>query len=719
MLRIIAVSILVMSRLILSQELVWTHTGGPMGGIVEGLAINSKGDIYAGVIPFSFGYTGLYKSTNNGNTWNKIFTQYEDFQVLTIFISKDDVIWVGTDFQGAIFRSTDNGITWENKANGYGAFGCWAFGESKEGVLFAGDVDSGRLYRSTDNGENWQLSAHLAPLSFAADSENTVYMGTFNNGLYKSNDNGISWTQVNSFVYSNAIPSIIVDENNNIYCGTGFYNYGDGVYYSSDRGESWVQLGLSGKTIFSLVLDSNGNLYAGTVKDGLFKTSDLGQHWEQKQKGIYRKEIYRITINQNNDIFLASEGGGEGYLVFGGGGVFRSTDGGNSFKHVGLPISLVKNMAFSGNTVIITSTPSGVQKYDRVTSEWNNIGLHNVEAISLTPSNIIYAATRDDGLYKTTDFGIHWLLTTLTADTLMPVYNVMAVNDDTVFASTFYGLRKTTDGGDSWSVLPINTGDFDRMLFYDGQKLWVTGSNSGLRGLYKSSNLGLSFEFSFSDFYTNDFINLVYPVDNYVFLASLGDNQKGIARSTDYGQNWNYVFNNKRTASVFADENGLVLTSSLVESNYDTNFVLLSTNFGVTWSFLEQPTKFGDFLTDIKKDRMGNFFFGTYAEGLYQVDIITDVSDEKILNYNYFLSQNYPNPFNPSTKIEYSIKESGHVKLKVYDILGREVEVLVNEYKSAGNYTVEFNAQNLPSGIYFYTLTAGKFSATRKLILMK
>jgi len=85
----------------------------------------------------------------------------------------------------------------------------------------------------------------------------------------------------------------------------------------------------------------------------------------------------------------------------------------------------------------------------------------------------------------------------------------------------------------------------------------------------------------------------------------------------------------------------------------------------------------------------------------------------------YKLAQNYPNPFNPSTTIKYSIPSSEFITLKVFDVLGNEVETLVNEEKSAGSYEVNFNASNLASGIYFYTLQAGKFTETKKLILLK
>ncbi len=86
---------------------------------------------------------------------------------------------------------------------------------------------------------------------------------------------------------------------------------------------------------------------------------------------------------------------------------------------------------------------------------------------------------------------------------------------------------------------------------------------------------------------------------------------------------------------------------------------------------------------------------------------------------NYALDQNYPNPFNPATKISYSIKEEGLVTLKVYDVLGKEVATLVNENKAVGNYEVDFNASQLPSGMYIYKIQSGNFSDVKKMLLIK
>ena len=85
----------------------------------------------------------------------------------------------------------------------------------------------------------------------------------------------------------------------------------------------------------------------------------------------------------------------------------------------------------------------------------------------------------------------------------------------------------------------------------------------------------------------------------------------------------------------------------------------------------------------------------------------------------YNLSQNYPNPFNPSTTINFSLPKGSNVVLKIYDVLGREVATLLNGEKPAGNYEVNFDASKLASGLYVYTINAGEFTSTKKMMLMK
>ncbi|MCJ7553749.1 MAG: T9SS type A sorting domain-containing protein, partial [Ignavibacteriaceae bacterium] len=99
--------------------------------------------------------------------------------------------------------------------------------------------------------------------------------------------------------------------------------------------------------------------------------------------------------------------------------------------------------------------------------------------------------------------------------------------------------------------------------------------------------------------------------------------------------------------------------------------------------------------------------------------IVTGIEDEIQVPLTFSLEQNYPNPFNPTTTIEYQIPEMSFVTLKIYDVLGSEVATLVNEEKSVGTYELNWNAANLPSGVYFYRIQAGSFIETKKMVLLK
>jgi hypothetical protein len=118
------------------------------------------------------------------------------------------------------------------------------------------------------------------------------------------------------------------------------------------------------------------------------------------------------------------------------------------------------------------------------------------------------------------------------------------------------------------------------------------------------------------------------------------------------------------------------------------------------------------------------YSFGNYKlvprKGDDFVGYSTDVeSDNNLTPEEYTLSQNYPNPFNPSTVIEYSLPKAGYVKINIYNILGQQVRTLVNMEQNAGRYSVRFNAENLPSGIYFYELRIENYQQSKKMLLIK
>jgi photosystem II stability/assembly factor-like uncharacterized protein len=682
----------------IAQQLIWKHTGGPMGGIVGDMAINSLGEIYAGVYPFDIEYSGLYKSTDNGDSWFKVETQFEDFEVYSIYITEEDHIWVGTNFQGRIYRSTDNGITWENKRNGYNTGECWAFGQSKDGVMFAGDGQYVQLYHSTDYGENWEFSANLRPLVFATDSNNIVYAGT-HDGLFATTDNGLSWVQ-NNFLSNIPVSSILIDSNNNIYCGTGYYNNGKGVFYSDDGGLNWTQLGLAGKIVLSLGVDSQGNLYAGTKEDGLYKTTDLGQSWEQYKKGLYRKEVFRLKINKQDDIFIGSENEG----------VFRSTNNGESFEHIGLPISSIENIVIIDDSLVFCATPSGVQKYNRINNKWENKGLQKIYSVAKNENNYLFVSTYDEGLLYTTNLGENWVQTSLTPDSLLTIWNVASTNTY-IFAQTERNFRISSDLGTNWEIFPFTSWWRTSGMFLNKDTLYFTSI---------FSSLNHSLRRSFSNFTTFDSLlsgfsmvglNGIWVHNNYIFLAD-GMSSGGIYKSSDFGLTWDKIINNKNMRTIFLSKNNKLLAADLDSLYY-------SSNFGSSIYTIETSLKANNYIIEIEEDGNGKIFLGTYNEGLFEVDILTSVQETPFIASSYKLDQNYPNPFNPITKIKFSIPKSDFVKIRVYDVLGKEIQTLLNEYKTTGSYDIEFDASSLPSGVYFYRMISGSYSETKKMLLLR
>ena len=163
---------------------------------------------------------------------------------------------------------------------------------------------------------------------------------------------------------------------------------------------------------------------------------------------------------------------------------------------------------------------------------------------------------------------------------------------------------------------------------------------------------------------------------------------------------------------LFRSNNGTVIGSS--------GTILRTTNGGTTWVLQSSGTTEtlnGVSFTDSDNGTVvgnGGTILRTTTGGVVSVD-----EKDNEIPTEYLLSQNYPNPFNPNTTINYAVKERGFVQLKVYDVLGNEVATLVNEEKQLGNYSVSFSKNNLPSGVYVYSLLVNNFVQNRKMILLK
>jgi hypothetical protein len=126
---------------------------------------------------------------------------------------------------------------------------------------------------------------------------------------------------------------------------------------------------------------------------------------------------------------------------------------------------------------------------------------------------------------------------------------------------------------------------------------------------------------------------------------------------------------------------------------------------------------------DLEIDNNGSIWIGTMGGGIAVYNetgiVSVDEGEFKKLPTDYFLFQNYPNPFNPTTRIKFDLPKSSHVLLRVFDLLGQEKTTLVDKELSSGYHEIEFDAGNLPSGIYFYRLEAEGFIQTKKMILVR
>lgn len=196
---------------------------------------------------------------------------------------------------------------------------------------------------------------------------------------------------------------------------------------------------------------------------------------------------------------------------------------------------------------------------------------------------------------------------------------------------------------------------------------------------------------------------ITHPVELTSFIS--------IVNGRDVTLNWTIA--SERNNSGFDIERSIVNpeVSGQVGQWYKVGFVQGNgtTSSPNSYSFVEKGLNSGKYNYKLKQvDFNGNFeYFNLGSE----VGIGIPGKFE--------LSQNYPNPFNPSTKINYDIPFDGKVSLKLFDITGKEVATLVNEFQTAGYYTATFNGANLSSGIYYYKLESGKFNEVKKMILLK
>jgi ligand-binding sensor domain-containing protein len=360
----------------------------------------------------------------------------------------------------------------------------------------------------------------------------------------------------------------------------------------------------------------------------------------------------------------------------------------------------------SGHIIVGTYTV-GIYRSTDNGSTWSARDKHenDYRALAINASGIMFAGSWMSSVQRSTDNGLNWTM----ANSGMTNNQVKALAvkpNGTLFVSSV-GLSNavyySTDNAASWNASTL-TDDIRAFAFSTDGTIFAGASNAGI---YRSTDNGATWE---------------HPLTSYTFYAVAvnssgkvfaGESSFGVRVSTDNGSNWsNTTLTNKTVNALLINSIGTIFAGT-------TQGVYQSKDDGANWTEINTGLT-NKKVTCLALNPSGNIYAGTSGGIFVSLQPTTSVDDQKDnIPLSFRLEQNYPNPFNPSTTINYQLAESGFAKLTVFDLLGKEVAILVNEIKQPGTYTAQWHAADLPSGVYFLRLTAGSFSQVRKMLLMK
>jgi photosystem II stability/assembly factor-like uncharacterized protein len=500
----------------------------------------------------------------------------------------------------------------------------------------------------------------------------------------------------------------------------------------------------------------------------ILKTLDRGANWLPQNSGTY---------NFFTSVFFSDEN--TGWVCGQNGIIEKTTDGGlswiaqssgtdNTLQSIYFVNSTYGWAAGDTGTVVITNDGG---------SNWSaqtNLIQDDLLSIYFTDTNNGFTVGDAGWVLLTNNGGTTWTTTQVGPWWLHTVY---FTNSSTGYAAGYSGtILKTENAGSNWAPYSTDTtAGFLEVFFINNNYGWAVGEN-GI--IYNTLNAGQSWELEssgtskslFSVYFTD--MNTGWAVGNDGTILKYGDviletsafkNNLNLPIS-DLDttrdviliniQNYNYLSKTLVGGKIFLDtvfhsadgdleftlsHNGVLDTIIYKVGGSGDNFIncvlddaafIPIENGDPPFTGVFKPSfplsKFGgldpngEWTLSIYDGNTGNT--GTLeAWGIELIFANTTDADEFIINYpdKFILQQNYPNPFNPSTKISWQSPVGSWQTLKIYDLLGREVATLIDEYKPAGTYEVEFDAKELTSGIYFYKMQANEFIKSKKMILIK
>jgi hypothetical protein len=474
--------------------------------------------------------------------------------------------------------------------------------------------------------------------------------------------------------------SLTSDPSGTLFASTEGYGR---VFRSSSDGDLWTTTnnGLDSVIIRAVIADPAGRIFAATGA-GIYRSTNQGGNWFPANTGLTHNDVRCVTLGPGGSVFAGTSAGNDGI------GVFQSTDGGAHWAglNTGFAGEVVLALASDSNGNILAGlSPAGVYRSTDNGQTWGSwgTGLPYADVVDLAVDSMgaLYAATGIFGvLRKVSDSDQNWVYT----KNISYAVSLAVAPGARVYAG---GTGVSLLGADNLTWSPLNTG---------------MGSLQ-IRG-FRSTPGGHIFAATYGDgVWRRSLSETIVPLAAPVQISPPDGS---LNQRTPLTLHWRPVTG----ATMYHAQAG-------VDSTFSTGLTINDSTLTDTSLSISALSAGARYFWHVRAKNPATG--GAFAQAWKFTLSLTGIAGGNGTPYKFDLEQNYPNPFNPSTVVIYQLPAATDVKLAVYDLLGREVAVLVNEKKDAGRYEVRFTAGGLASGVYFYRLSAGQFVKTNKFVLLK
>ena len=684
----------------------YTTNGGVNWEIVSDM-IGTMNDVFLldTYHAWAVGDGGIYKADSNQGLedWNFVYASQTALQ--TVYFLNQSTGWAAG--WGEMLKTTDGGNTWAEQETGIASrfLDIFFLNENKGWALAYYD----KLLTTTNGGTTWTIdtltTTIMNKVHFYNDNEGIL---TGNGKMMSTTDGGTSWTEHNITpgTWFDGI-SIVGDST---ICLAGLWST---MTKSTDRGNSWTQMGLDEfNDLYSIsMLSADVGLAVGAEGTII-----------RKSGGRWLSGIKSTTHNLNS---VHALGVSAAVAVGDSGTIIKSFNAYRSWTHLASPtVSDLYCLQFAEGRGWIAGDNGTILRSNNYGEIWDVSATgvsERLTSVSFVDNLTGWAAGDNGVIIKTTDGGDSWL--TQNSGTSLNILKIQFMNSSTGFAlaggTHFF---RTDDGGTTWNLIysdaENNYNTTDDFSFYSTTRGWMCG---GWGNIFRTTDGGYNWRHQYNSSSVG-FHNVDVIDSNKVFLAA---NNGLILYTTVGGGDPTPVPVELISFTAAVQKNNVTLNWSTASETNNRGFEIQRKSENDNWitiGFREGKGTAADRQEYSFTDR--NVLQGSYLYRLKQMDFngsstATNAVDVEVGPPEYSLSQNYPNPFNPTTTIDYQVAEPGFVTLKIYNILGEEAAVLVNELKKAGTYTIIFNGSSLAGGVYIYRLTGGSFSASRKFVLIK